>query len=72
MAFYLALYEGTGLHNLELVEVSNDQGLTRDFAHRMLERRSTPNLDTASGAIHEGRRRALEVVADESERGAEQ
>jgi hypothetical protein len=65
MAYVLALYAGEQAHKLELVSVTTDPDLTRDFARRMLTRKPDPDLDPARAAVEAGRREALRMVLDE-------
>jgi hypothetical protein len=64
--FVVALYEASGVHDFELLDVSTDPELTREFAMRMLRKPTTPDPKTARARIDEARREALRSVARET------
>jgi hypothetical protein len=65
MTQFLALYGGRTVNNSEILALSADPLLVREFATRLLERAPEPSEDPAVRNIEEGRRKALEVVRDE-------
>jgi hypothetical protein len=67
MTQFLALYGGRTVNNSELLALSADPLLVREFATRLLERAPEPPEDPAVRNIEEGRRKALELVRDEGE-----
>lgn len=67
MASFIALYRGESVATAELLVVTSDPTIVRDFADRMLDEPPPPTADPAVAAKHEGRRRGLEVVRDEAE-----
>lgn len=70
MTSFLALYRGDSVATAELVTISADPEVVRDFADRMLSERGSGSADPALDAIDRGRRDALELVRDEAEEGA--
>jgi hypothetical protein len=65
MTQFLALYGGRTVNSSEILALSADRLLVREFATRLLERAPEPSGDPAVRNIEEGRRKALEVVRDE-------
>ena len=71
MASFLALYRGRSVGTAELVTVTTDERLIAAFADRMLRNpQRTDAEDRALSAVQQGRRRALEFIRSEAERGA--
>jgi hypothetical protein len=63
---FLALYSGTTVNSSEVLALSADPRIVKEFATRLLEQPPTVSGDPAVVSIEEGRRKALEVVRDES------
>ena len=65
MTTFLALYHGNTVNSSEILALTADHHIVKDFAARLLGESSDSPTDPVVGNIEEGRRRALEVVRDE-------
>jgi hypothetical protein len=61
---FLALYSGATVNSSEVLALSADPRIVKEFAARLLEQPSTVTEDPAVVSIAEGRRKALESVRD--------
>jgi hypothetical protein len=64
MTDFLALYSGKTVNNSEVVAISADPTLVRDFAERLLGEPREPAKTPAVASIERGRRGALQAVRD--------
>jgi hypothetical protein len=62
---FVALYSGATVNSSEILALSADPRIVREFAARLLEQPPRISDDPAVVSIEEGRRKALEVVRDE-------
>jgi hypothetical protein len=62
---FVALYSGATVNSSEILALSADPRIVREFAARLLEQPPKISEDPAVVSIEEGRRKALEVVRDE-------
>jgi hypothetical protein len=65
MTEFLALYSGATVNSSEVLALSADPRIVRDFAARLLEQPPKVSDDSAVASVAEGRRKALEIVRDE-------
>jgi len=65
MGQFLALYSGATVNSSEVLALSADPRIVKEFAARLLEQPPAVSKDPAVVSIEEGRRRALEVVRDD-------
>jgi hypothetical protein len=65
MTAFLALYAGASVNNSEVLALTADPQIVRDFAGRMLDKPPKVSRDAAVVSIQEGQRKALEVVRGE-------
>jgi hypothetical protein len=61
---HLALYSGATVNSSEVLALSADPRIVKEFAARLLEQPPTVTEDPAVVSIEEGRRKALESVRD--------
>lgn len=66
MTSFLALYRGDSVATADLVTLTADPEIVRDFADRMLSNPPPRTGDPARDAIRDGRTRALELVKDDA------
>ena len=65
MSQFVALYSGATVNSSEILALSADPRIVREFAAHLLEQPPKISEDPAVVSIEEGRRKALEVVRDE-------
>ncbi len=65
MSQFVALYSGAKVNSSEILALSADPRIVREFAARLLKQPPKISEDPAIVSIEEGRRKALEVVRDE-------
>lgn len=68
---FLALYRGESVGSAQLVAVSADPDLVREFADRLLASDRDGPGDPVTDAVDEGRREALKLVRDEAQEGGD-
>lgn len=66
MASFLALYRGPSLKSAEIIAVSSDPEVVKQFADELLDR-SADSGDPVVDATRRGRRHALRLIKTESE-----
>jgi hypothetical protein len=66
MVSFVALYRGKSLADSELVGVSNDPHLVGEVASTILQNQR-PSSDPAMAAVSDGKRRALQIIKNESQ-----
>jgi hypothetical protein len=64
MSQFLALYSGATVNSSEVLALSADPRIVKEFAARLLEQPPMVSEDPTVTSIEEGRRKALEVVRD--------
>lgn len=67
MTSFLALYRGDSVATADLITLTADPEVVRDFADRMLSNPPPRTGDPARDAIRGGRVRALELVRDDAD-----
>ncbi len=65
MSQFVALYGGATVNSSEILALSADPRIVRDFAARLLEQPPRISEDPAVVSIEEGRCRTLEIVRAE-------
>ncbi len=64
MTQFLALYGGATVNSSEVLALSADPQIVREFAARLLDQSSNTPEDPVVANIEEGRRKALKAVRD--------
>ena len=65
MVSFLTLYRGRTLEDAQLVAISTNDRIIKDFAERLLRERDNDEPDPALNAIHQGKRHALRIIKKE-------
>ena len=66
MVSFLTLYRGRTLEDAQLVAISTNDRIIKDFAERLLRERDNDEPDPALKAIRQGKRHALRIIKKEN------
>jgi len=64
MSEFLVMYSGATVNSSEIVAITANPSVVRDFARRMLDEPAPRKTTPAASSIEGGRRGALELVRD--------